>query len=225
MDKCTLNKTTATIEDAASKNSTCILFWSATGKDSIVLLDLLARRFSKVVCCYLYIVRDLNIVEPFFLWAKQYGNVIIEQLPHPDRIRAKKYATFGIKPMLNLKELKYRDYEDFLKVKYQTDVVVYGMKIADSFVRRGIFNQAAKNEIHKDFGKYYPIVNWSNSDCLSYITIHNLPKPLKLGSKRASSGINFREETILYIKHHYPKDYEKYIKEYPLIEAKYGKRS
>jgi hypothetical protein len=50
-----------------------------------------------------------------------------------------------------------------------------------------------------------------------------LPEPLKLGSKRGSSGINFRPETILYIKEHYPEDYKKIIKEFNLIEAKYGR--
>lgn len=217
-----LNNTLATIDHASKRSDTCILFWSATGKDSIVLLDLLSSLFKKVVCVYLYIVKDLNIVEPFFLWAKSYSNVEIVQLPHPDRIRAKKYATFSLKPMLSLKELKFKDYEDYLKKEYLTDVVVYGMKITDSFVRRGIFNKAAKSEIHIDFGKFYPIVNWSNKDCLSYIQLHGLPNPLKLGSKRASSGINFREETILHIKKHYPMDYQRLIKDYPLIGAKYG---
>ena len=222
MHKDVFEKTLKTVADAANKNDTAILFWSATGKDSIVLLDILSAHFKKVVCCYLYIVDNLNIVEPFFKWAESYGNVIIEKLPHPDRIRCKKYATFDIVPMPKLKELKYKDYEDHLKTKYATDVIVYGMKIADSLVRRGIFNKAAKADIHTDFGKYYPIVCWSNKDCISYIQIHNLPRPLKLGSKRASSGINFREETILYIKQHYPLDYQKYINDYPLIGAKYG---
>ena len=63
---------------------------------------------------------------------------------------------------------------------------------------------------------------WTNKDCLSYIKLHKLPEPLKLGSKRGSSGINFRPETILYIKKHYPEDYKKIIKEFNLIEAKYG---
>lgn len=222
MDAQMMQRTMATVAEAAKHSDTCLLFWSATGKDSIVLLDLLSPHFKKVVCVYLYIVKNLNIVEPFFRWAQSYGNVEIVQLPHPDRIRCKKYATFDIKPMPQLKELKLKDYEDYLKKEYQTDVVVYGMKITDSFVRRGIFNKAAKSEIHMDFGKYYPIVCWSNKDCISYITIHNLPQPLKLGSKRPSSGINFREETILYIKKHYPLDYQKYIKDYPLIGAKYG---
>lgn len=54
------------------------------------------------------------------------------------------------------------------------------------------------------------------------IQLMKLPEPLKLGSKRGSSGINFRPETILYIKKHYPEDYKKIIKEFNLIEAKYG---
>lgn len=217
-----LKHTNETVMHASQRSDVCILFWSATGKDSIVLLDLLSRHFRRVVCAYLYIVKDLNIVEPFFHWAYSYGNVDVVQLPHPDAIRAKKYGTFSEKPILSLKELKYKDYEDYLKNEYSTTVVVYGMKIADSFVRRGIFNKAAKADLHIDFGKYYPIVNWSNKECLSYIQLHNLPRPLKLGSKRASSGINFREETILYIKKQYPLDYQKYINEYPLIGAKYG---
>lgn len=224
MDAEMMRKTQATIDEAASLSDTCLLFWSATGKDSIVLLDLLSPRFKKIVCVYLYHVKNLNIVEPFFHWARTYGNVEIVQLPHRDRIRWKKYGTFDVKEMPQLKILELKDYENHLKMKYSTDVVVYGMKITDSFVRRGIFNKAAKSEIHKDFGKFYPIVCWSNKDCINYIRLHNLPHPLKLGSKRPSSGVNLREETVLYIKKHYPLDYQKIIKDYPLIEARYGSK-
>ena len=222
MDAQVMQRTMATIAEAASHSDTCLLFWSATGKDSIVLLDLLAPHFKKLVLVFLYHVKGLNIVEPFFRWARTYPNTEIVQLPHRDRIRWKKYGTFDVKTMPKLKILDLKDYENHLKMQYSTDVVVYGMKIADSFVRRGIFNKAAKSEIHKDFGKYYPIVCWSNKDCLSYINLHNLPKPLKLGSKRPSSGVNLREETVLFIKEHYPLDYQKIIKDYPLIEARYG---
>lgn len=218
-----MQRTMATIAEAASQSDTCLLFWSATGKDSIVLLDLLSPHFKKVVCIYLYHVKNLNIVEPFIRWGQSYGNVEIVQLPHRDRIRWKKYGTFDVKKIPQLRILDLKDYENHLKIKYSTDVVVYGFKITDSFVRRGIFNKAAKSEIHTDFGKYYPIVEWSNKDCLSYITLHNLPKPLKLGSKRPSSGVNLREETVLFIKEHYPLDYQKIINDYPLIEARYGK--
>ena len=193
-----MQKTKETILHASQKSDTAILFFSATGKDSIVLLHLLQSQFKKVICCFLYHVKGLNIYN------------------------FKMQGLFSVKHLDGLKRLKLRDIEDYLKIKYQTEVVVYGMKISDSFVRRGMFNKAAKSDIHFDYEKYYPIVNWTNKDCLSYIKLHKLPEPLKLGSKRGSSGINFRPETILYIKKHYPEDYKKIIKEFNLIEAKYG---
>ena len=217
-----MQKTKETILHASQKSDTAILFFSATGKDSIVLLHLLQSQFKKVICCFLYHVKGLNIVEPFFNWARSYGNVEVIQLPHTDLYNFKMQGLLSVKHLDGLKRLKLRDIEDYLKIKYQTKVVVYGMKISDSFVRRGMFNKAAKSDIHFDYEKYYPIVNWTNKDCLSYIKLHKLPEPLKLGSKRGSSGINFRPETILYIKKHYPEDYKKIIKEFNLIEAKYG---
>ena len=107
----------ATVAEAATHGDTCLLFWSATGKDSIVLLDLLSPHFKKVVCVYLYHVKNLNIVEPFFRWAYSYGNVEIVQLPHRDRIRWKKYGTFDVKTMPKLKILDLKDYENHLKMK------------------------------------------------------------------------------------------------------------
>lgn len=222
MNALIMQKTKETILHASQKSDTAILFFSATGKDSIVLLHLLQSQFKKVVCCFLYHVKGLNIVEPFFNWARSYGNVEVIQLPHTDLYNFKMQGLLSVKHLDGLKRLKLRDIEDYLKIKYQTEVVVYGMKISDSFVRRGMFNKAAKSDIHFDYEKYYPIVNWTNKDCLSYIKLHKLPEPLKLGSKRGSSGINFRPETILYIKEHYPEDYKKIIKEFNLIEAKYG---
>lgn len=213
-------KTQETILHASHQNDTCILFFSATGKDSIVLLHMLQPLFKKVVCVFMYHVKGLNIVEPFFNWARSYGNVEILEIPHPDIYNFKSQALFTVKPIAGLKKLKLRDMEDYLKLKYSTPVVVYGMKLNDSFVRRGMFSKAAKSDIHFDYDKYYPIVNWSNKDCLSYIELNRLPKPLKLGSTRGSSGINFRPETIEYIKTHYPQDFKRIVNEFPLLGAK-----
>jgi sulfate adenylyltransferase subunit 2 len=221
MDKSVMDGTIRTISHAAQRSDTAILFFSATGKDSIVLLDLLSKRFKRVVCVFLYHVEGLSFIEPFFAWARSYGNVEIVQLPHPDVYEFKSNGIF-CHPVEGIRKIKLRDIEEYLKPKFGTDVVVYGMKIADSFNRRGIFDKAAKSEIHSDFDKYYPIVNWKNADCLSYIKLHSLPRPLKLGSTRGSSGVSFRKEVILHIKEHYPRDYQKIINEFNLLGARYG---
>jgi sulfate adenylyltransferase subunit 2 len=224
MDASILKKTIKTIECARKKNDACLLFFSGSGKDSIVLLHLLQNAFEKVYCVFLYIVKDLELLNPFFNWALSYKNVEIVQLPHPDYYSFKRSGKYNSIPIANLKNVSFRDIEEYLKKKYQTDIVVYGMKRSDSFVRAGMFNKAAKADIHFDYDKYYPIVNWKNTDCISYIKLHSLPIPLKLGSKRQSSGVNLRPDTILHIKKTYPNDYQRMVKEYDLIGAKYGSK-
>ncbi len=114
-----MQKTKETILHASQKSDTAILFFSATGKDSIVLLHLLQSQFKKVVCCFLYHVKGLNIVEPFFNWARSYGNVEVVQLPHTDLYNFKMQGLLSVKHLDGLKRLKLRDIEDYLKIKYQ----------------------------------------------------------------------------------------------------------
>jgi len=216
-------KTLSSLNNAREKNDTCILFFSATGKDSIVLLHLLKDRFKTVVCCFLYIVDNLSFIENYLNWAKTFQNVIIEKYPHPILYNYKASGYFSTKAVKGIKKVSFNDIADILKKKYNTEVVIYGHKVSDSYIRRGMFAGAAKNEFHTQYNKYYPIVNWKNKDCIDYITLNKLPRPLKLGSKRPSSGVSFRKETILFIKEHYPQDYKKMCYEFNLLEVKYGK--
>lgn len=213
------DSTNETILQASLKNDTAILFWSATGKDSIVLLHMLAPRFKKLVCCFLYLVKGLNLVDPYFRWARSYSNVEIVELPHPDLFGLKKFGDYNYNS-LNVDKITFKDLENYLVEKYSTTVVFYGSKIADSFVRRGMFAEAAKKDIHYQYGNYYPLVRWKNKDVLAYIEHNRLPKPLKLGSKTASSGIGLDDECISYLKQHYPSDFQKICKQFPLVAAK-----
>ena len=44
-----------------------ILFHSASGKDSIALLDILAPRFKRVVCVFMYIVKDMEHISRYIV--------------------------------------------------------------------------------------------------------------------------------------------------------------
>lgn len=46
----------------AETTDRAILFHSATGKDSLVMLDLMAPFFKEIVCVYMYIVPNLRSV-------------------------------------------------------------------------------------------------------------------------------------------------------------------
>lgn len=48
------------IETVAKKTDRVILFHSASGKDSIALLDLISPYFKEVVCAYMYVVNIIR---------------------------------------------------------------------------------------------------------------------------------------------------------------------
>lgn len=71
------------IQGIREKTDTAVLYYSAGGKDSIALLDMLAGMFNKVICYYMYLIPDLDHVQPYIKWAKtKYNNVEIRQIKH-----------------------------------------------------------------------------------------------------------------------------------------------
>ena len=47
------------IQSIREKTDTAVLYYSAGGKDSIALLDMLAGMFNKVICYYMYLIPNL----------------------------------------------------------------------------------------------------------------------------------------------------------------------
>lgn len=60
---------TKIIHNVREKTDTVILFHSGTGKDSIMLLDLCSKSFKKVICVFMYIVKDLDYENRYINWA------------------------------------------------------------------------------------------------------------------------------------------------------------
>ena len=216
-----LAQTEKCISHIKQKNDVVILFWSATGKDSIALLNMLQPHFKKVVCVYKYLVKDLEILNPFFLWAKKFPNVEIVQVPSPALFQYKKDGVYQVKKFSKLKLIKDRDIEEVLKRKYQTPLIVNGSKRGDNYINAGVYNKASKSEFLTDYDKYYPLVNWKNKDVLSYIRLNKLPKPLTFGTKSKSSGISLGFDFLLWVYEYHPRDFKKICEEFPLIKAEF----
>lgn len=71
------------IDRVAKETDRVLLFHSASGKDSIALLDLIAPRFKDVVCAYMYIVKDLQHINRYISYSiNKYPNVKFVQIPH-----------------------------------------------------------------------------------------------------------------------------------------------
>ena len=63
------------------KSNEALLFLSL-GKDSLVLLDLLYPQFDRLVCVFMYFVKDLEHINRWINWTKaKYLNIAFIQVP------------------------------------------------------------------------------------------------------------------------------------------------
>ena len=78
-----MDKAINIIKQISKQTERVILFHSASGKDSIALLDLMSPYFKEIVCVYMYVVKDLQHISRYINYAcKKYDNVKFVQVPH-----------------------------------------------------------------------------------------------------------------------------------------------
>ena len=71
------------IKAVASITDRAVLFHSASGKDSIALLNLMHPYFREIVCVYMYTVKDMQHINRYIGWAqRRYPNARFIQIPH-----------------------------------------------------------------------------------------------------------------------------------------------
>ncbi|MCL1942612.1 MAG: phosphoadenosine phosphosulfate reductase family protein [Candidatus Azobacteroides sp.] len=208
-----IRKTQKCIDRIRQKTDTVVLFCSF-GKDSLVLLDLLAHEFDKVICVFMYFVKGLEHVEKYIRWAKiKYPNIEIEQVPHWNLTYILRSGMFCVvNPKVKL--LSLADMDKAIRLKYNVDYVFYGMKKADSMNRRLMLNTYIDCENN---GKVYPLADWTQKDILSYIKFHKIPNPVRY-SKNASGGCGFNIECFLWLRENYPRDLQEILKTFPMSE-------
>lgn len=207
------------IKSIAKQSDRAILFHSASGKDSIALLDLLSPHFKEVVCAFMYVVKDLEHIARYINYARsKYANVKFVQIPHFAVFSYKKKGYLGceqveVKKMYNLAELT-----DLIRQQYGIEWVFYGFKQSDSMNRRLMLKTYKEEAINEEQKKCYPLSSYKNSDILAYIDKRGLVKPESYG-KAQSSGTNISDiNYLLWLRENFPNDLQKVISEYPLTE-------
>lgn len=105
------------IDFVAGQTDECILMCSL-GKDSLVTLDMIAPRFKKVFCIFMFFIKGLEHIERWANWVKaRYPNVEFEQIPHSNPtyiLRSGLYCTPHPKQRL----LKLADVIKALRLKH-----------------------------------------------------------------------------------------------------------
>jgi 3'-phosphoadenosine 5'-phosphosulfate sulfotransferase (PAPS reductase)/FAD synthetase len=210
---------TEIINNILQKTDEVILFHSATGKDSICLLDLLSMKFKKVVCVFMYIVKDLEYENKYIRWAeKKYPNCNFIKVPHYCLSSFIKHGYLGIKKDENIEGNKISEIDRMVRLKTGINFSVYGFKKNDGLTRRLMLNDC-KNGIHPKTNKCYPIMDLKNRDVLNYIADNNLIPPFNYNSDKPSSGCDISQPKFLNcIRSKYPDDLKKIFLQFPFCE-------
>ena len=204
------------IRTIRQKSNRAILFYSG-GKDSIALLDLMAREFEEVVCVFMYFVKDLEHTDKYIRFSKaKYSNVKFLEVPHWILSQIHRSGMFCVPQKIRL--IKLKDVIEAVKIKTGIQYAFIGEKKADNMNRR-IKLRLYELEAISTTNNVYPLSNWRDGDVLTYIDKNKLPKPINYGKKKNRSvGVFFDTDVFVWLRSHYPGDLQKILKVYPLSE-------
>jgi sulfate adenylyltransferase subunit 2 len=204
------------IKKVREQTSDIVLFHSACGKDSIVLLDMLSKVFEKVQPVFMYIVKDLEHIQKYIYYAECKYQVKFIQTPHFVLSNILKNGILGIKAnpkqkLFTLSKIAQNITEN-TKIEWQ----IYGFKQSDGLNRRLMLKTYDCEAISYKSKKAYPLSTFKNIDCLNYIKHFNLIYPQNYGIKDRSSDLNIADPLVLsWVKKFYPNDYMKIINIFP----------
>lgn len=132
-----MSKATDEIKLIAERTDKILLFHSATGKDSIAMLDLCAPFFKEIVCVYMYTVPNLLSVNRYIRWAEAtYPNCHFIQCPHFSVSSYIRSGFLGCAKNPKQKLLNLVDITEIARQKTGIQWAAFGMKEADSLQRR-----------------------------------------------------------------------------------------
>lgn len=209
------------INTLKEKTDTVILFYSGTGKDSIMLADLCANNFKKVYCVFMYLVKDLEYENRYINWTKKkYPNIEFIQTPHYAIYSFIKYGYLGIKKDTTQSKTTISKIDEKIRKKLCIEWSVYGFKKIDGITRRFMLNSTENGIMYKT-QKAYPLMDLKNIDVLNYIKENNLITPFNYGTLKPSSGCDISTpEFLYYLEQKYPNDLKKIIAQFPYTEIK-----
>lgn len=202
-----------TINHIRSMSDSCILF-NSFGKDSLVVLDMVAQRFKRVVCVFMYFVPHLEHIDRFiYQCVHRYKNVEVLQMPHWNLSYVRRGGMY-CEADPDVKLTKLRDSVDYACNKTGIPYVFLGMKMADSMNRRLMIRQMENNHYCSETWAY-PLATWTQKEVLAYMKQHRLPSPVRYG-KSASNGVGFNIDCFLWMQKNAPRDLEKMYEYFPL---------
>lgn len=208
---------TAIVINHIRKQSDVVICMYSGGKDSVVLLDILAKQFKHVHACFMYLVKDLEHQQPLLRWVtSKYPNTTLHQYPHWLLSRYLKYGHLTFHKVVDdIQVIKAADVEDNLKKKTGVEWLASGERRADSMKRYMFLGMQKFDAIAEGRKHIYPLSHWKKAHVEQYIKHKKLIIPVDYNPKANSQGVDLNINTLLYLKNKYPEDLEKLLKVFP----------
>lgn len=181
-----------------------------------MLLDMLHPRFKRLVVVFMYFVKDLEHINRWIRWAKsRYPGIELMQVPHWNLTYILRGGLYCV-PNPRVKLMKLADVVRSVRLTTGLHYTFLGMKKADS-MNRLLMLKGYADEDYEHAGMVYPLAEWTQKDILAYMRQHNIPEPVRY-SLKASSGVGFNLDCMLWMEKNYPQDLQKIYETFPLSE-------
>lgn len=204
----------------SSVTDRAVLFHSASGKDSIALLDLMAPLFKEIVCVYMYTVKDMQHINKYIAWAQnRYANVRFVQIPHYAVFTYIKSGYLGCKQDITQKLYTLEGLTDAIRKRYEIEWAFFGFKQSDGMNRRIMLRTYDDEAVNYKTKKCYPLSPYKNADVLHYIEERGLIRPEDYGEKTRSTGCDVSDiNYLLWLERNWPQDLKRLYAMYPMAE-------
>lgn len=209
----------AIISQVANQTNRAILFHSATGKDSIALLELMAPHFKEIICVYMFIVPGLSHINRYISYAtNRYPNIKFFQVPHFALSSYYRNGYMGCPVVEGQKLISFADLTESVRSQTGVDWAFYGFKKSDSMNRRLMLMGYREEAINDAQRKCYPLSGYLNREVLEYIDRQELVRPESYG-KGQSAGTNITDiDYLLFLRDNYPEDLKRVLQCFPKVE-------
>lgn len=180
----------------------------STGKDSVAMLDLLAKHHTgEMRVFFLYFMTVLPSRERILRWYENHYGITIERIP-PQETRSIQQG----------KKIKLGDIEKQLRAETDISYVTLGVRRNESMARRGMLAKIAEGVDQRNL-KFYPVADMTAKEVKAYCQVNKLPLPVEYGYGLKHEISAPDSELLLWVKHNMPDDYRALVEAWPEAEA------